>query len=169
MSWLRLGGSERSRPDERWLRHNSEWEHRIPQIIQSMVELSGIEPLTSSLRKGERRNLSDLAKQTKAQKSGKQPDKILIVPLLFPRWLANQRGTDGTSAWGRMGGTYYSSRGFTHCVSCRESPPIACKLSTQIGGRGESHVLVGSNIERMSELCADIRQCSEAISTHSHH
>jgi hypothetical protein len=50
----------------------------------SLVELSGIEPLTSSLRNGFLMYLNNIAEQNKALLSGKQPVEVLIVFLLFP-------------------------------------------------------------------------------------
>jgi hypothetical protein len=47
----------------------------------NLVELSGIEPLTSSLRNGFLMYFNNIAEQDKALLSGKQPVEILIVSM----------------------------------------------------------------------------------------
>jgi len=68
----------------------------------SLVELSGIEPLTSSLRKRYTTYFQQLSatKSSCFERKGtdNNPYCSFIVPGLFPRWHANQRGTGGTSA-----------------------------------------------------------------------
>jgi hypothetical protein len=61
------------------------------KLVISLVELSGIEPLTSSLRNGFLMYFNNIAEQNKALLSGKQPVENLIVPLLFPRHGVNPK------------------------------------------------------------------------------
>ena len=56
----------------------------MPHVIDSLVELSGIEPLTSSLRKCYVTHFNDLEQHLRAQNAGKQPVETLIVSLLRP-------------------------------------------------------------------------------------
>jgi hypothetical protein len=57
-----------------------------PQVVNDLVELSGIEPLASSLRKRSATNFQQLTQQNKALLSGKQRVKILNGPKLAPDW-----------------------------------------------------------------------------------